>query len=120
MEHGTPEDDSVDVVQSCKIATWVGVEDKHVGDTPRFDAPDVAPVVDIGKVAGCRRDSLARREADPMQQCEFEMETPAGHNPIARCRASGKIFRSKLIETGTILRAHRSQRELRGIRNQFS
>ena len=86
--------------QGCKIAPRVGVENKHIGDTSRLDATDVTPSVDIGKVAGCRRDRLARREADPMQQSEFEMETAAGHNSIACCRASGQIFRSKLIETG--------------------
>jgi hypothetical protein len=35
-----------------------------------------------------------------MQQGEFEMETAAGYNAIARCRASGQILGSKVIETG--------------------
>jgi hypothetical protein len=54
IEHGTTEDDSVDVVQGCKIATRIGAEDEQVGDAPRFDAPDVALSVDIGEVTGCR------------------------------------------------------------------
>src|SRR5579864_4403724 len=75
MEHGAAEDHSIDMIQGCKIATGIGTQDQHVGDTPRLDAPDVTPTRDVGKVAGCRCDSFARREADPMQQCEFEVKT---------------------------------------------
>ena len=50
IEHGAAEDDSIDVVQGCKIATRVGVEDEHVGDTFRFDAPDVAPPPPAGSL----------------------------------------------------------------------